>query len=154
MARRRSRQGYKIIYAAWDDHNPKQQVWDDHSSSQSWPSSRTEQLGALVTEKNPKIIVAELQRFCMEMGKSSRQTTITVVLHKSGLHGRVARWKPLLSVRHMKARVEFAKKYMDSQTTITKNLWSDETKTELLGLSSMWGENQTLLITSPLQSQQ
>uniref|UniRef100_A0A8C2KA76 Transposase Tc1-like domain-containing protein n=1 Tax=Cyprinus carpio TaxID=7962 RepID=A0A8C2KA76_CYPCA len=60
---------------------------------------------ALVREvkKNPKITVAELQRCSRE---------------------------PLLSARHMKARMEFAKKQR------IKVLWSDETKIEHFGLNS------------------
>ncbi len=61
-------------------------------------------------KKNPKITVAELQRCIREMGESCRKSTITAALHQSGLYGRVARRKPLLSARHMKARMEFAKK--------------------------------------------
>ncbi len=56
-------------------------------------------------KKNPKITVAELQRCIREMGESCRKSTIT-----AALYGRVARQKPLLSARHMKARMEFAKK--------------------------------------------
>ncbi len=67
---------------------------------------------ALVREvkKNPKITVAELQRCIREMRESCRKSTITAALHQSGLYGRVARRKPLLSARHMKAHMEFAKK--------------------------------------------
>ena len=61
-------------------------------------------------KKNPKITVAELQRCSREMGESSTKSTITAALHQSGLYGRVARRKPLLSARHMKACIEFAKK--------------------------------------------
>ncbi len=79
---------------------------------------------ALVREvkKNPKITVAELQRCIREMGESCRKSTITAALHQSGLYGRVARRKPLLSARHMKARME------DSKMVTNKILWSDETK--------------------------
>ena len=65
---------------------------------------------ALVREvkKNPKITVAELQRCSREMGESSIKSTITAALHQSGLYGRVAWRKPLLSARHMKGRIEFA----------------------------------------------
>ncbi len=84
------------------------------------------------------------------MGESCRKSTITAALHQSGLYGRVARRKPLLSARHMKARMEFAKKHLkDSKMVTNKILWSDETKIELLALilSGMCGENQALLIT-------
>uniref|UniRef100_A0A9J7XTK1 Transposase Tc1-like domain-containing protein n=1 Tax=Cyprinus carpio carpio TaxID=630221 RepID=A0A9J7XTK1_CYPCA len=66
---------------------------------------------ALVREvkKNPKIIVAELQRCSREMGESCRKSTITAALHQSGLYGRVARRKPLLSARHMKKHLKDSK---------------------------------------------
>ncbi|CAM4682246.1 unnamed protein product [Leuciscus chuanchicus] len=79
---------------------------------------------ALVREvkKNPKITVAELQRCSREMGESCSKSTITAAIHQSGLYGRVARRKPLLSARHMKAHLK------DSKMVINKILWSDETK--------------------------
>ncbi len=88
-------------------------------------------------KKNPKIPMAELQRCIREMGESCRKSTITAALHQSGLYGRVARRKPLLSARHMKACMEFAKKHLkDSKMVTNKILWSDETKIELFGLNS------------------
>ncbi len=57
----------------------------------------------------------------------------------------------------MKARMEFAKKHLkDSKMVTNKILWSDETKIELFGLNSKRYvcENQALLITCPIQSQQ
>ena len=56
-------------------------------------------------------------------------TTISAALHQSGLYSRVAKWKPLLSKRHMTA-------LKDSQTMRNKILWSDETKIELFGLNA------------------
>ncbi|KAI3353890.1 hypothetical protein L3Q82_005098 [Scortum barcoo] len=45
--------------------------------------------------------------------------------------------KPLLSKRHMAARLEFAKMHLkDSQTMRNKILWSDETKIELFGVNA------------------
>ena len=35
----------------------------------------------------------------VEMGEPSKRTTISAALHQSGLYRRVARWKPLLSVK-------------------------------------------------------
>ena len=57
-------------------------------------------------------------------------TTITAALHQSGLYGRGARRKPLLSKRLMAACLEFSKRHLkDSQTMRNKILWSaDETK--------------------------
>ncbi len=83
------------------------------------------------------LTVAELQRCIREMGESCRKSTITAALHQSGLYGRVARRKPLLRARHMKACMEFAKKHpKDSKMVTNKILWSDETKIELFGLNS------------------
>uniref|UniRef100_A0AAZ3S407 Transposase Tc1-like domain-containing protein n=1 Tax=Oncorhynchus tshawytscha TaxID=74940 RepID=A0AAZ3S407_ONCTS len=68
--------------------------------------------------KNPTVTLTELQSSSVEMGEPSRRTTISAALHKSGLYGRVARRKPLLSKRHITAHLEFAKrhlKYSDHQ---------------------------------------
>ena len=71
------------------------------------------------------------------MGEPSRRTTISAALHQSGLYGRVAGRKPLLSKRHMTARLEFAKRHLkDSQTMRNKIVWSDETKIELFCLKA------------------
>ncbi len=122
VARHRSGQGYKTISAALKV--PKSTVasiilkWKTFGTTRTLPrAGRPAKLSyqgrrALVREvkKNPKITVAELQRCIREMGESCRKSTITAALHQSGLYGRVARRKPLLSARHMKARMEFAKK--------------------------------------------
>ncbi|KAG2456023.1 TCB1 transposase, partial [Polypterus senegalus] len=94
---------------------------------------------ALVKEvtKNPMITLSELQRSSVERGETSRRTTISAAIHQSGMYGRVARRKPLLSKRHMAARLEFAKRHLkDSQTMRNKILWSDETKIELFGVNA------------------
>ena len=86
---------------------------------------------ALVREvtKNPMVTLSS----SVDMGEASRRTTISAALHQSGLYGREARWKPLLSKRHKTAHLEFAKRHLkDSQTMRNKMLWSDETKIELL----------------------
>ena len=62
----------------------------------------------------------------MEMGETSRRTTITATLHPSRLYGIVARREPLLSDR--KARLEFAKK--STVRLRNKILRSYETKIE------------------------
>ncbi len=142
VARHRSGQGYKKNSAALKV--PKSTVasiilkWKTFGTTRTLPrAGRPAKLSyrgrrALVREvkKNPKITVAELQRCIREMGESCRKSTITAALHQSGLYGRVARRKPLLSARHMKARME------DSKMVTNKILWSDETKIELFGLNS------------------
>ena len=73
----------------------------------------------------------------VEMGEPSRRKTISAALYQSGLYGRVARRKPLLSKRHMTAHLEIAKRHLeDSQTMRNKIIWSDETKIELFGLNA------------------
>ena len=62
--------------------------------------------------KNPKVTMTELQSSSVEVGEPSRRTTISATLHQSGLHGRVARRKPLLNKRHMTAQLEFAKRHL------------------------------------------
>ncbi len=135
MARHRSGQGYKKKSAALKV--PKSTVasiilkWKTFGTTRTLPKLRYRGRRALVREvkKNPKITVAELQRCIREMGESCRKSTITAALHQSGLYGRVARRKPLLSARHMKARME------DSKMVTNKILWTDETKIELVGLN-------------------
>ena len=99
--------------------------------------------------KNPMITRTELQSSSVEMGEPSRRTTISAALHQSGLYGRVARQKPLLSKRHMISRLEFAKRHLkDSQTMRNKILWSDETKIEHVGLNAkfqVWRKPGTIM---------
>ncbi|KAK3556622.1 hypothetical protein QTP70_010815 [Hemibagrus guttatus] len=93
---------------------------------------------ALVREvtKNSMVTLKELQHFSVERGEPSRRITISAALHQSGLYGRVARQKPLLSKRHMTSHLEFAKRHLkDSRTMRNKILWSEETKIELFGLN-------------------
>ena len=80
--------------------------------------------------KNPMVTSSSSS---MEIGEPSRRTTISAALHQSGLYGRVTRRKPLLSKRHM---IVCQKAPKESQTMRNKILWSDETKTELFGLSA------------------
>ncbi|KAG2466723.1 TCB1 transposase, partial [Polypterus senegalus] len=87
--------------------------------------------------KNLMVTLSELQRSSVERGEPSRRTTISAAIHQSGLYGRVARWKPLLSKRHMAAHLEFAKRHLkDSQTMRNKMIWSDETKIEFFGVNA------------------
>ncbi len=136
VARNRSGQGYKKNSAALKV--PKSTVasiilkWKTFGTTRTLPrAGRPAKLSyrgrrALVREvkKNPKITVAELQRCIREMGESCRKSTITAALHQSGLYGRVARRKPLLSARHMKARMEFAKKHLKDSL-----VWWDQDRT-------------------------
>ncbi|KAG2463554.1 TC1A transposase, partial [Polypterus senegalus] len=149
VARHRSGQGYKNISAALKV--PKSTLasiilkWKTFGTTRTLPragcpaklSYRGRRALARKVKKNPKITLAELQRCSQEMGESCRKSTITAALHQSGLYGRMACWKPLLSARHMTARMEFAKRHLkDSEMVRNKILWSDETNIELFGLNS------------------
>ncbi|KAG2458003.1 TCB1 transposase, partial [Polypterus senegalus] len=93
---------------------------------------------ALVREvtKNPMVTLSELQRSSVERGEPSRRTTISATIHQSGLYGRVARRKPLLSKRHMAACLEFDKRHLKDSQMRNKILWSDETKIEVFGVNA------------------
>ena len=62
--------------------------------------------------KNPMVTLTEPQSSSVEIGEVYRRTTISATLHQSGLYGRVARQKPILSKRHMTAHLEFAKRLL------------------------------------------
>ncbi|KAG2457768.1 TC1A transposase, partial [Polypterus senegalus] len=149
VSRHKSGEGYRKISAALKV--PMSTVasiirkWKKFKTTRTLPrAGRPSKLSnrgrrALVREvtKNPMVTLSELQRSSMERGEPSRRTTISAAIHQSGLYGRVARRKPLLSKRHMAARLEFAKSHLkDSQTMTNKILWSDETMIELFGVNA------------------
>lgn len=85
-------------------------------------------------QKNPQTTSSDLQASLQEAGVQVSTSTIRRQLNSSGLHGRIARKKPLLRAQHKKARLEYAKKHIDEADTFWhKILWSDETKIELYG---------------------
>uniref|UniRef100_A0AAQ4NT52 Transposase Tc1-like domain-containing protein n=1 Tax=Gasterosteus aculeatus aculeatus TaxID=481459 RepID=A0AAQ4NT52_GASAC len=116
VSRHRSGQGYRKISAALKV--PMSTVasiiwkWKKFGTTRTLPrvgrQARLSDRGrrALVREvtRNPMVTLTELQR-SMKRGEPSRRTTISAALHKSGLFGRVARRKPLLSKK-------FAKKHL------------------------------------------
>ncbi|XP_051273026.1 uncharacterized protein LOC127373008 [Dicentrarchus labrax] len=149
VSRHRSREGYRKCSAALKV--PMSTVasiirkWKKFGPTRTLPrAGRPFKLSdrgrrALVREvtNNLMVTLTELQGSSVERGEPSRRTTIAAALHQSGLYGRVARRKPLLSKRHRAARLEFAKKHLkDSQTMRNKILWSDETKIELFGVNA------------------
>ncbi|KAG2456615.1 TCB1 transposase, partial [Polypterus senegalus] len=149
VSRHKSGEGYRRISAALKV--PMSTVasiihkWKNFETTRTlptagWPSKLSDRgRRALVREvtKNPMVTLSELQRSSVERGQPSRRTTISAAVHQSGLYGRVARRKPLLSKSHMAARLEFTKRHLkDSQTMRNKILWSDETKLELFGVNA------------------
>jgi len=134
VARHRSGQGYKNISAALKV--PKSTVasiilkWKTFGTTRTLPragfpaklSYRARRALVREVKKNPEITVAKLQRCSREMEESCSKSTIIAAIHKSGLYGRVARRKPLLSQSLLKKHLK------DSKMVINKILWSDETK--------------------------
>uniref|UniRef100_A0AAZ3QFW9 Transposase Tc1-like domain-containing protein n=1 Tax=Oncorhynchus tshawytscha TaxID=74940 RepID=A0AAZ3QFW9_ONCTS len=93
------------------------------------------------------ITLDELQRSTAEVGDSVHRTTISRILHKSGLYGRVARRKPFLKDIHKKCCLKFATSHLgDTPNMWKKVLWSDETKIELFGNNAkryVWRKSNT-----------
>uniref|UniRef100_A0A8C7D0W0 Transposase Tc1-like domain-containing protein n=1 Tax=Oncorhynchus kisutch TaxID=8019 RepID=A0A8C7D0W0_ONCKI len=72
--------------------------------------------------KRPMITLDELQRSTAEVGDSVHRTTISRILHKSGLYGRVARRKPFHKDIHKKCRLKFATSHLGD----TPNMWKKQ----------------------------
>lgn len=97
-------------------------------------SSRAEARLVRRVKANPRTTRKELREDLMAVGTLVSVNTISNVLHRNGLHSRRARKVPLLSKRHVKARLQFAHDHLeDSETDWFKVLWSDETKIEIFG---------------------
>ena len=78
----------------------------------------------------PKQIQADLQT----QGTTVSGHTLRCHLNEMGCYGRRPRRTTLLTQRHKKARLEFAKTYLRQQKSFWENvMWTDETKVELLG---------------------
>uniref|UniRef100_A0AAZ3QR79 Transposase Tc1-like domain-containing protein n=1 Tax=Oncorhynchus tshawytscha TaxID=74940 RepID=A0AAZ3QR79_ONCTS len=83
------------------------------------------------------VTLTDLQSSSVEMVVLLEGYPISAAFHQSGLYGRGVRWMPLLSERHMAARLNFAKRHLkDYQTMRNKFFWFDETKIELFGLNA------------------
>ena len=123
VSRQRSGEGYQNMSAALNvPKNPVVSIvlkWKKFGTTRTLPrAGRPAKLSnragrALVREvtKNPMVTLTELQSSSVEMGEPSRRTTISAALHQSVLYGRVTRRKPLLSKRHVPARLKFAKRH-------------------------------------------
>uniref|UniRef100_A0AAZ3RHS9 Transposase Tc1-like domain-containing protein n=1 Tax=Oncorhynchus tshawytscha TaxID=74940 RepID=A0AAZ3RHS9_ONCTS len=120
VTKARSGERYQKNYAALKVQNTVAYIlkWKEFGTTRNLPrvrrpaKLRNRRRRALVREvtKNSMVTLDELQSSSVEIGEPSRRTTISAVLHQSGLYGRVARRKPLLSKRHMTSQLEFAKR--------------------------------------------
>ncbi len=126
VARHRSGQGYKKISAALKV--PKSTVasiilkWKTFGTTRTLPRAGRP---AKLSYRGRRALVREVKKNQRSLWLSSRDafgrwekvvesqpSLQPSTSHQSGLYGRVARRKPLLSARHMKARMEFAKKHL------------------------------------------
>ncbi len=136
VARHRSGQGYKKMSAALKV--PKSTVasiilkWKTFGTTRTLPRAGRP---AKLSYRGRRALVREVKKNQRSLWLSSRDAfgrwekvvesqPITAALHQSGLYGRVARRKPLLSARHMKARMEFAKKHLKDSL-----VWWDQDRT-------------------------
>ena len=88
--------------------------------------------------KNLIVTLTEFQSSSVQMGETSKRTTISAALHQSGLHGRVARRKPLLSKRHATAPLGVCQKAPKGLSMRNNILWTDEIKIELFSKRHIW----------------
>ncbi len=81
--------------------------------------------------KEPRTTSKELQASLASIKVSVHDSTIRKRLGKNGIHGRVPRQKPLLTKKNTKARLTFAKKYLDYPKTFGKYSvdWCDKSWT-------------------------
>ncbi|KAL0197907.1 hypothetical protein M9458_006447, partial [Cirrhinus mrigala] len=83
-----------------------------------------------MVDKEPSLTSKQIQADLQTQGTTVSARTI---LHHLNEKGRYAR-TPLLTQRHKKARLEFAKTYVTKSQSFWENvLWTDETKVELFG---------------------
>ena len=86
--------------------------------------------------KNPRITTKDL---CKELEDSNvcvSHSTVRRCLNKNSLKGRRPRKTPLHQSRHLKARLDYAKRNIDKDFVFWNSvLWTDETKIELFGHS-------------------
>ena len=82
-------------------------------------------------KKSSNAIAAD---FAYSTGRQVHPSTVRRALIRNGLHGRVAKRKPLLRKANKTKRLKFAKKHKNwSPIQWEKLLWSDESKFEIFG---------------------
>uniref|UniRef100_A0AAR2LFJ0 Transposase Tc1-like domain-containing protein n=1 Tax=Pygocentrus nattereri TaxID=42514 RepID=A0AAR2LFJ0_PYGNA len=102
--------------------------------------------------KDPRVTSKQLKASLTLANVNVHESTIRRTLNNNGVHGRVARRKPLLSKKNNAARLQFATDHVDKPEGYWKNvLWMDETKIELFGLNEkhyVWRKENTAFLTS------
>uniref|UniRef100_A0A8C5PHJ1 Transposase n=1 Tax=Leptobrachium leishanense TaxID=445787 RepID=A0A8C5PHJ1_9ANUR len=87
-----------------------------------------------MVDKQPQTSSKEIQAVLQAQGASVSARTICRHVNEMKRYGRRPRRTPLLTQRHKKARLQFAKMYSSKPKSFWENvLWTDETKIELFG---------------------
>uniref|UniRef100_A0A8C7UMT1 Pre-mRNA-processing factor 40 homolog A n=1 Tax=Oncorhynchus mykiss TaxID=8022 RepID=A0A8C7UMT1_ONCMY len=109
--------------------------------------------------KRPMITLDELQRSTAEVGDSVHRTTISCILHKSGLYGRVARSKPFLKDIHKNndaskdERPELVKKtYKWNTKEEAKQAFKELLKEKGVSSNASWEQAMKMIINDPRYS--
>ena len=86
-----------------------------------------------MVDKEPRSTSKQIQADLKTQGTTVSARTIRRHLNEMGRYGRRPRRTPLLTQRHKKARLEFAKTYLRKPKSWENVMWTDETKLELFG---------------------
>ena len=108
-----------------DSHHQVEKIWHNSDITKNWTYSTCKSdektTRKLVREaaKRPTATLNKLQEYLANTGRVVHVTTISRILHMSGLWGRVARRKPFLMKKNIQAWLNFAKTHMKSP----KSMW-------------------------------
>ncbi|KAG2467586.1 TCB1 transposase, partial [Polypterus senegalus] len=85
-----------------------------------------------MVKRNPFTTANQVNNTLQVVGTSISKSTIKRRLHESKYRGCTAGCKPLISLKHRKARLDIAKEHLKKPAQFWKNiLWTDETKINL-----------------------
>ena len=87
-----------------------------------------------MVDTEPRLTSQQIQAGLQTQGTTVSAHTVRHGLNEKGRYGRRPRRTPLLTQRHKKTRLEYAKTYVTKPQSFWENvLWTDETKVELSG---------------------
>ncbi len=93
-------------------------------------NEKLQQRIVLMVDKEPRLTSKQIQADLQTQGTAVSARTLCCHLNEKGRYGR----RPLLTQRHIKARLEFAKTYVTKPQSFWENiLWTYETNVELFG---------------------
>ena len=117
--------------------------YDEHQTLENLPgagrpkilSSTDERAVVREVRENPTSSAVKISETMSEtLARPVSASTIRRVLHRSGLHGRTPRRKPLISKVNQCKRMNYAKKYESEPPSFWENiLYTDESKFEIFG---------------------